>query len=148
MYKDWSDGSALRKVTKTTIYKAILFIFLTQLISPIIIYFALIKLNLINPEFILSNTVSHILILSTGFFFHSLYHFLNPYYFYNKLSKWLLLIQFTCTLLYLFILKFIPLYASNEILMLLKSSLLIFMTLFTFFGLIKLTRNHVKPISV
>jgi O-antigen/teichoic acid export membrane protein len=102
MYKELSEQDKLTPKTKKRIYLVLLVLFLVQMTLPVIVYSVLKYLNLINKAFTGPESYAYIYILSIGFFFQGIYHFINPYYFYYKKSGQLLVIQLVCIAVYLF----------------------------------------------
>lgn len=132
MFREWATSGELSKRTMKYLYLIGAFLFVIQLILPQVVYQALVYLKLINVAFIQPESVHYIFLLSIGFYFFSLYHFINPVYFFNKKSLNLLFIQASCLLLYFVLLKLLRTYLNYDMFMILKTLLLTSITLMTF----------------
>lgn len=107
MYKEYAENDKISRKTQRTIYLIFAVLFVVQMTVPVSVYFVLHYLNLINKAFTGSESYIYIYILSIGFFFQGLYHFINPYYFFYKKSGQLLTIQIVCIALYLVVLLYV-----------------------------------------
>lgn len=88
LYEYYSGGE---NMGLSTMKKAFLLMTVVQLLSPFILLEALKVLNLINVKYIaIDNLYLVILIQTLSFAIFSYYHFINPYFIYNKRSSLML----------------------------------------------------------
>ncbi|WP_460692690.1 polysaccharide biosynthesis protein [Mucilaginibacter puniceus] len=139
MYKELSTDGQLSKSTKKNVLAICGILFIVQLTVPAAVYFVLKYLNLINPEFIMDKAYIYIYILSIGFFFQGVYHFLNPYYFFFRKSGLLLLIQAICMGVYFLVIRYISTPLDYSGFMWVKTGLLVSITV-----LLLLVKNNVN----
>ncbi len=103
IYKNVGKGKSILSGFSKLSKMLLLLLAVGQLIIPIVAYYMLTYLNLINEEFYKYPFVTDILILSFGFVLYNYFHFVNPYYFGNKKSPVLIIIQlFSVTVFILF----------------------------------------------
>lgn len=139
MYKELSVDGKLSNSTKKNVFIICAILFVVQLTVPTAVYFILKHLNLINPAFIMDKAYIYIYILSIGFFFQGVYHFLNPYYFFFRKSGLLLLIQAICMGVYFLFIKYTSSPLDYSGFMWVKTGLLVSITL-----LLLLVKNNVN----
>jgi len=142
MYKEWTNNGKLSRRTMKTIYYIAFALLIIQFVLPQGTYMALKYFNFINPEFVKSDSFFYINILSIGFFFQGIYHFVNPYYFFYKKSGVLLAMQVACIIIYgLFILN-LSKEMNYDKFMWLKTVLLMGITLLCIGGRLKFSKSN------
>lgn len=132
MYKEWSEFNSISKKTKKYLIFIALLLFVVQFILPLITYYTLMYFNLINKVFVQPETIFYIILLSAGCYFFSLYHFINPKFFFNKKSLRLLFIQITCLAVYIIVIFLVEPLLNLKLFFSLKTALLISVTLLTY----------------
>jgi len=142
IYKELSEQDKLSSKTKRLIYLIIIALFVIQMTLPVTVYSILRYLNLINKAFMGAESYTYIYILSIGFFFQGIYHFLNPYYFFYKKSGQLLVIQLICIAIYLVVLIYIVGAKSYSNFMWTNTGLLVAITLLC--GVVKVKNESNK----
>ena len=145
MYKELAEKNTISRKTVIQIIKALSVIFVIQIIVPCAMFYLLATLNLIHNDFMkIENSYYFIFILSIGFFFQAIYHFINPIHFYYKKSMILLYIQTSCMIIYVIILYLFSSWFDYEKFMWLKSLILILITLVCLVSLKKIKFNNLK----
>ncbi|MBW2962892.1 hypothetical protein [Mesonia aestuariivivens] len=134
-FKSFSKFGKLQKGIQKKINYFILFLGFLQVFLPQLLYWFLMKLNLVNDSFShYENPELLILIFSIGFYIFSIYHFINPKLIYYKKS-----LLMSCSLIISIVIYLILLFVtqSNSYigLAILKTVLLSLITIFTFFTL-------------
>jgi hypothetical protein len=147
MYKELAEKNTISRKTLIQILTALSFILVIQVIVPCIMFYLLGVLNLIHEDFMaIKNSYYFISILSLGFFFQAIYHFINPVHFYYKKSMLLFYVQMSCMIIYVIILYFFSSWFDFEKFMWLKSLILILVTLVCFVSLKKIKFINLKMI--
>lgn len=145
MYKELAENSKISKKTFKQILKSLSVIFVIQVIVPFFMFYLLATLNLIHNDFMkIENSYYFIFILSIGFFFQAIYHFINPIHFFYKKSMILLYIQTGSMIIYVLILFMFSSWFDYEKFMWLKSLILILITLVCLVSLKKIKFNNLK----
>jgi O-antigen/teichoic acid export membrane protein len=132
MFKEWTKFGKLSLRTKKNLYLICFLLFIIQFSLPQIVYQILVHLKMINAAFVQPESVYFIFLLSIGCYFFSLYHFINPIYFFNKKSLTLLLIQLSCLFAYFIVVRLFKSSLDYKMFLVLKTFLLSSITLFTF----------------
>lgn len=107
MFKEWSEKGTLSYNTRKYLYRISGLLLINQMLLPYLTYYFLIHFNLVNIDFIRPESLNYIIVLSVGFYFQNLYHFVNPYYFFAKKSINLLVILMLCLGMYLILINFV-----------------------------------------
>lgn len=148
MFKEFAQNGGISTKTKKKIFHISLIILGCQFTLPFLGFYLLKRMDLINPEFLsVGNHYQYIFILSLGFFFQGIYHFINPYYIFFKKTNYLLIIQVVSMLIYLWVLQYKVTYLNYEGLMWAKSLLFLLITFGCIIGLRKV-KVHVSTKSV
>jgi O-antigen/teichoic acid export membrane protein len=145
MYKELAEHNKISTNTLKQIFKSLSVVFVIQVIVPVTMFYLLTHLNLIHNDFMkVDNSYYFIIILSLGFFFQAIYHFVNPVYFYYMKSMLLLYIQTASMILYIFVLYYFSDNFDYEKFMWLKTLILILITLICLASLKKIKFNNLK----
>lgn len=119
-----------------TVLKFLIVLSFLQILLPLVAYYSLVWLDKI-PKFLPSDIGYNILQVSIGMAFYNLYHFMNPLFFLNNHSRFLLLFQVMGTLLFMLILSLgISFYISKMIVLIIVPVFLFFFRIkrFIYFG--------------